>query len=193
MDLTFLQIVEIIAALTAAIGATLIMFPRRSGWAFLLVSGLLYILLFAYNKLYATLLLQMGFASLSFYGLINWSKNVEKAVNFCPVIPSFKIVLRDLLFAAVGSFFWAEILAHFTDDPHPYIDGLLSIYAMLAQYWMSRAFFCHWILWLFADSAYASFLFFCHLPLSALLYAYLALLSIVGLIHWNNLRKKNRV
>ncbi|QCE33265.1 nicotinamide mononucleotide transporter [Acetobacteraceae bacterium] len=192
MGLSILQIIELFASLSAAIGATLIMFPRRSGWLFLLMSGLLYIFIFGYNKLYATLALQLGFASLSLYGLISWSKKSQAPQDFCPLIYSPLYILRDLSLAALGSFLWAELLAHVTDDPHPYWDGTLSIYAMLAQYWMSRAYLCHWILWLVADGAYATSLFCWGLPMSGLLYAYLALLSIVGLFHWSRILRQKR-
>lgn len=190
MGLAPLQLIELTASIAAAIGATLIMFPRRSGWAFLLLSGLLYLFIFFYNKLYATFALQIGFASLSLYGLISWSKKSGQAQPFRPLIHPLPLILRDICFAILGSLFWVGILTYFTDDPHSYLDGTLSICAMLAQYWMSRAFLCSWILWLIVDSCYGAALFCWHLPMSGLLYSYLGILSIAGFFHWHNLLKK---
>ncbi|QCE33266.1 nicotinamide mononucleotide transporter [Acetobacteraceae bacterium] len=185
MILPNLYTIELIAAINCAIGSTLLILPRISGWFFLLISAVLYAAVFGAHHLYANLTLQIIFSFINLYGWICWSFPDQKQPQKWQAISLEPLsIFRDSTLTLIGGIGIGFFLKNFSDDPAPWMDGLLSGFSLLAQYWMARSFICCWPLWIIVNSCYALQLLFWHLPFSAILFTYLALISVPGWRKW---------
>ena len=153
-------------------------------WPITLVADVLYLVVFYRAQLLSDALLQVFFVAFTLYGWWHWWRGVrqEGEVRVAP------LALRSLLLAlaagAAGSFVLGE-LAKRLHAALPYLDATLASYSLVASWWQARKHTANWWLWIVVDLIYIGEYVYKDLWLTAVLYAGLTGLAVLGLRDWN--------
>jgi nicotinamide mononucleotide transporter len=183
-----------IAAFTLALAmvlASLRVHPLT--WPLAITSSLLYALLFADGKLYGEALLQFFYVAAAVWGWWQWLRG--RGAQGGPLVVH-RLGRRGTLAAGaltLGAWPLAgAALDRLTDSPVPYADALATVGSIGGQILLGRKVIENWPWWL-AVNVFSAGLFASRgLWLTTLLYALLAVLSVIGWSTWLRLEGRAR-
>jgi nicotinamide mononucleotide transporter len=174
---------ELASAITAVLGIWLTTKRRLLCWPVTLVSIVLYMLVFFRVKLYSDALLQVFFVVFTFYGWWNWWRGVQQEGEV-RVLP---LTLRSMLAALAAGLAGCFVLGNLAERIHaalPHLDATLMSYSLVASWWQARKHIANWWLWILVDIVYIGEYIYKDLWPTAVLYAVLVILAILGLRDW---------
>lgn len=174
---------EIIGFVVSLAYVWLLIREQRAGWVLCILSGLLYILIYAQAKLYSDAELQLLYIAIGVYGYYSWNSRKEDEV---PVInrATNPVFIRCILVVLLMTLLWGGLHSRFTDASYPYIDALLCSTCIVAQWMMVRKYFQCWYLWIFAGIGYIWMYATKELLTTTVLYAIYSALNIKGYKDW---------
>jgi nicotinamide mononucleotide transporter len=175
--------VELAGFLTTAVGIWLATKRLLVSWPVVLAADIFYFVVFYQARLYSDALLQVFFLLFTLYGWWHWWRGVreEGEVRVEPLaLPSMLIALAA---GAVGSLLLG-VLAKRMHAALPYLDSALTSYSLVASWWQARKQIANWWLWIVVDLIYIGEYLYKDLALTALLYAGLVVLAVLGLREW---------
>jgi nicotinamide mononucleotide transporter len=156
--------------------------------------GIINIVAFFYTfymvKLYANAVLQIVFFILTVIGWYVWlTKKGKHKVR--PTRHAYRIEYVFLVASAVvGTLLWAPSLQQ-AGDPTPYVDALVTVLSIVAQYLMSYKVLENWYVWIFSDLLSISMFMYTHLYVTAAVYVVFLTISVGGLMVWKKEMTKN--
>lgn len=155
-----------------------------------IINVLIYAFLFSSNgiRLYADAFLQIIYLILLIYGWIRWKKN-KIEINFPISINSF-FLTRLLVFCIPAFFILGLFLANYTNASLPWLDALLTIISLAAQWMIAKKMIENWALWIAVNIVYVPLYIYKGLHLTAILYFIFLVLAFKGLSEWKKLSKK---
>lgn len=149
-----------------------------------LVALTMYTWLFYGAKLYAESLLQIVCFVLMVYGWYEW---LHGGANRQP-LPVTRTPrwawLAGIVSGIVGSAIVIAAQLRYTDNPSPYVDSSLLVWSLVAQWMTARKWIENWILWVIINTISIPLYVTRGLTITAVLYAGLWLLAIVGYVQW---------
>jgi nicotinamide mononucleotide transporter len=156
------------------------------GWLCAATSSLLYLVLFAQNKLYGDAALQVFFAGMSLWGWVQWLRGVHpdgSALRITHI--SAGTLWRDAciwlaLVGAIGLF-----LQHFTDTDVPWWDAVPTAGSVVATVWVARKYMENWLAWMGINAISVSLYAYKGLWLTVLLYLLLIAMAVWGWRVWH--------
>jgi nicotinamide mononucleotide transporter len=174
---------ELLGAVTAAAGIALTAKRLLLCWPVTLVSIVLYMLVFLRARLYSDALLQLFFVFFTLYGWWHWLRGVhqEGEVRVAPLAP------RHLALALAMGVAGSVALGSLAERIHaalPHLDATLMSYSLVASWWQARKHIANWWLWIVVDLVYIGEYIYKDLWPTAILYAVLVALAVVGLRDW---------
>lgn len=174
---------ELAGAITAALGIWLTTRRLLICWPITLISIFLYMVVFYRAGLFSDALLQVFFVVFTVYGWWHWWRGVrqEGAVRVVPLERS-SLVLAIAL--GVPGSFALGVLAKHLHAALPYLDAVLMSYSLVATWWGARKHIANWWLWIAVDTVYIGEYIYKNLWPTALLYAGLVGLAVLGLRNW---------
>ncbi len=174
---------ELAGAITAALGIWLTTRRLLICWPVTLVSIFLYMVVFFRAGLLSDALLQVFFVVFTFYGWWYWWRGFrqEGVVRVVP-LPLPNLVIAAVLGVA-GSYMLGSLAKHL-HAALPYLDATLMSYSLVATWWQARKHIANWWLWIVVDLIYIGEYIYKDLLLTALLYAGLVGLAVLGLRDW---------
>ncbi len=174
---------EITGAITAALGIWLTTRRLLICWPVTLISIFLYMVVFYRAGLLSDALLQVFFVIFTFYGWWHWWRGMRRdgEVRVAPLRRSSLVVAVVL---GVPGSFALGILAKHLHAALPYLDAVLMSYSLVATWWQARKHIANWWLWIVVDAVYIGEYIYKDLWPTALLYAGLVGLAILGLRDW---------
>jgi nicotinamide mononucleotide transporter len=148
------------------------------------VALVMYTWLFFQAKLYAESLLQVICLVLMIYGWYEWlhggAQKTELPVTRTPRWAWGWGVASGVL----GSAIVIALQLRYTDNPSPYVDSSLMVWSLVAQWMTARKFLENWILWVLVNTVSVPLYVTRGLWITAVLYAALWGLAIVGYRQW---------
>jgi nicotinamide mononucleotide transporter len=148
------------------------------------VALVMYTWLFFQAKLYAESLLQVICLVLMIYGWYEWlhggAHRTELPVSRTPRWAWISGVTSGV----VGSAIVIAVQLRFTDNPSPYVDSSLMVWSLVAQWMTARKWIENWILWVVINTISVPLYVTRSLWITAVLYAGLWLLAILGYLKW---------
>ena len=174
---------ELTGAVTAALGIWLTIRRLLICWPVTLVSIFLYMVVFYRAGLLSDALLQVFFVIFTFYGWWHWWRGVRQEGVVC-IVPLQRSSLVAAVALGVPGSFALGILAKHLHAALPYLDAVLMSYSLVATWWQARKHIANWWLWIVVDTVYIGEYIYKDLWPTALLYAGLVGLAILGLRDW---------
>ncbi|MGA3334980.1 MAG: nicotinamide riboside transporter PnuC [Terracidiphilus sp.] len=158
-------------------------------WPVILLADFLYLAVFYRSRLFSDALLQVFFVVFTVYGWWNWWRGVraEGEVRVAPL--GVQACIVALVAGAFGSLLlgramlWLGGILHIT-VALPHLDAMLTSYSLVASWWGARKHIANWWLWIVVDLIYIGEYIYKDLLLTALLYAGLVGLAVLGLRNW---------
>ena len=158
-----------------------------------IINVLIYAFLFSSNgiRLYADAFLQIVYLILLIYGWIRWKKN-KIEINFPISINSF-FLTRLLVFCIPSFFILGLFLAYFTNASLPWLDALLTVISLAAQWMIAKKMIENWALWIVVNIIYVPMYIYKGLHLTSILYFIFLLLAFKGLSEWKKLSTNTHI
>lgn len=175
--------IELAGTITTVLGIWLTTKRLLICWPVVLVSDILYLVVFYQAKLFSDALLQVFFLAFTFYGWWHWWRGVvdEGEVRVVPL--SWRGWLAGLVVGAVGAVPLGWLMVH-VGAALPHLDATLTSYSLVASWWGARKHTANWWLWIAVDLVYIGEYIYKDLNMTALLYAGLVVLAVLGLRDW---------
>ena len=183
--------VELAGFITTSVGIWLTTKRLLICWPVVLAADIFYFAVFYQARLFSDALLQIFFLAFTLYGWWHWWRGVreEGEVRVAPLaLPSMLIALAA---GAVGSLLLG-VLAKRMHAALPYLDATLTSYSLVASWWQARKQIANWWLWIVVDLVYIGEYLYKDLMLTALLYAGLVVLAVLGLFEWRRAERASQ-
>lgn len=152
-------------------------------WPITLAADVLYLVVFYQARLLSDALLQVFFVFFTLYGWWHWWRGVQQEGEVR--IERLSIVNAAIAIAAgvVGTFILGAI-AKRLHAALPYMDASLASFSLVASWWEARKHIANWWLWIVVDVLYIGEYIYKDLWPTAILYAVLVALAVLGLREW---------
>jgi nicotinamide mononucleotide transporter len=175
--------VEIAGMATTVLGIWLTTKRLLICWPITLAADFLYLAVFYHARLFSDALLQVFFVAFTLYGWWHWWRGVieEGEVRVEPL--SARGWMGGLGAGAVGAVLLGWLMVR-VGAALPHLDAALTSYSLVASWWGARKHIANWWLWIFVDVVYVGEYMYKDLWPTALLYAGLVLLAVLGLRGW---------
>jgi nicotinamide mononucleotide transporter len=148
-----------------------------------LLADLLYLVVFYQARLLSDALLQIFFVAFTLYGWWHWWRGVieEGEVRVVPL--DVRGWIAGLAAGAVGAVLLGWLMER-VGAALPHLDAALASYSLVASWWQARKHNANWWLWIVVDLIYVGEYLYKDLRATALLYAGLVVLAVLGLRDW---------
>jgi nicotinamide mononucleotide transporter len=183
---------ELTGAVTTALGIWLT--TRRSllCWPIILIADVIYLVVYYHVLLLSDMLLQAFFFAFTIYGWWHWwrGKREEGEVRVVPL--PWKSLLIAVVLGVIGS----VSLGALTVRLHaalPYLDATLASFSLVGSWWQARRNIANWWLWIIVDTIYVGEYIYKDLWLTAVLYAGLVILAVLGLRDWRRAARSTQM
>jgi nicotinamide mononucleotide transporter len=175
--------VEIAGMATTVLGIWLTTKRLLICWPITLAADFLYLAVFYHARLFSDALLQVFFVAFTLYGWWHWWRGVieEGEVRVEPL--SARGWMGGLGAGAAGAVLLGWLMVR-VGAALPHLDAALTSYSLVASWWGARKHIANWWLWIFVDVVYVGEYMYKDLWPTALLYAGLVLLAVLGLRDW---------
>lgn len=152
-------------------------------WPVVLLADFLYLAVFYQSRLYSDALLQIFFVVFTLYGWWHWWRGVREEGEVRVVPLPFNSMIGAIVAGAAGSVLLGAIAVRLHASL-PHLDAVLASYSLVASWWGARKHLANWWLWIAVDLVYIGEYLYKDLWLTALLYAGLVGLAVLGLRDW---------
>lgn len=177
------NLLEASGVVTTLVGIWLTTRRSMLSWPFVLAADILYLLVFYRARLLSDTLLQVCFLAFTLYGWWNWARGVREEGEVRVVPLPLRSVILALAAGAAGSVALGTLAQHLHASL-PWLDATLTSLSLVASWWGARRHTASWWLWIAVDLAYVGEYLWKGLRMTALLYAALAGLAVLGLRDW---------
>jgi len=175
--------VELAGAVTTAVGIWLTARRNLLCWPITLAADLLYLVVFYRVQLLSDTLLQVFFIAFTLYGWFHWWRGVREEGEVRVVRLSRSSGLTAMALGVVGTVILG-VLAKRLNASLPYLDASLASFSLVASWWQARKHIANWWTWIIVDIVYVGEYIYKDLWLTAVIYAALVILAVVGLRDW---------
>ena len=152
-------------------------------WPITLVASVIYLIVYYRTMLLSDALLQAFFFVFTLYGWWNWRRGVRQDGE----VKISALTARNAIVAIAVGMAGSLVLGILAKRLHaalPWLDAVLASFSLVASWWQARKHIANWWLWIIVDLAYVGEYIYKNLWPTALLYALLACLAVLGLRDW---------
>ena len=152
-------------------------------WPVVLAADVFYLIVFYQARLFSDALLQIFFIVFTLYGWWHWWRGVrtDGDVRVEP-LPLSDLVLA--LAAGIGGSFLLGKIALQLHAALPHLDAALASFSLVGSWWQARKHIANWWLWIVVNLLYIGEYIYKGLWPTAVLYAALVVLAVLGLRDW---------
>ena len=174
---------EIAGFVTTVLGIWLTTRRTLICWPVTLAADIFYLIVFYRAQLLSDALLQIFFVAFTLYGWWHWWRGY-RAEGEVRVEP---LGLSNLVIAMIAGAMGSVVLGVAAKHLHaalPFLDATLTSFSLVASWWQARKHTANWWLWIVVDLTYIGEYLYKDLRATALLYAILTGLAVLGLRDW---------
>lgn len=152
-------------------------------WPIVLAADVIYLVVFYRARLLSDALLQIFFLAFTLYGWWHWWRGVrEEGEVRIEALPR-----KNAAIAVAAGIAGSFVLGAITVRLHaalPFLDAALTSFSLVASWWQARKHTANWWLWIVVDLIYIGEYIYKDLWATAVLYAILVGLAVLGLRDW---------
>ena len=160
-------------------------------WPVVLVSDVLYLMVFFRVRLYSDAMLQVFFLVFTLYGWWYWSRGVREEGEVRVERLTLAGLLAGLAAGAVGSVLLGLLMVRI-GAALPHLDAVLTSYSLVATWWQTRKHIANWLVWIAVDTVCIGEYIYKGLRPTAALYALLVALAALGLRDWQRAPQRSK-
>jgi nicotinamide mononucleotide transporter len=179
---------EIAGTIATLVGIWLTTRRILACWPVVLAADVIYLVVFYRARLFSDALLQVFFIVFTLYGWWHWWRGVREVGEVRVVPLGLKSLLMGLAAGAVGSVLLGLLMARI-GAALPHLDATLTSYSLVASWWQARKHTANWWLWIVVNMIYVGEYVYKSLLVTAVLYAVLIGLAVIGLLDWRRAAK----
>jgi nicotinamide mononucleotide transporter len=183
---------EIAGFVTTLVGIWLTTRRLLICWPVVLVSDILYLVVFYRARLFSDSLLQLFFVAFTLYGWWHWWRGVRDDGEVLVVPLGLRGLVAGLAAGAVGAVFLGWLMVR-VGAALPHLDAALASYSLVASWWQARKHTANWWLWIAVNAVYIGEYLYKNLMPTAVLYLLLMILAVMGLIDWQRAPVENQI
>lgn len=178
------SVAEIVAVILGVVAVYLS--TRQNVWTYPLgiVSVFLYIEIFYDVKLYADMGLQVFFIILQAYGWYEWLYGGENKTALRLSRIPFRTSVISTILVCIGTFVLGYTLHQLTDASLPYVDSLLAVLSMAAQWMLAKKYLENWNAWIAVNVGSIAMYGYKGLYFTMVLYGVYLVLAVMGYRAW---------
>ncbi|MGD0347488.1 MAG: nicotinamide riboside transporter PnuC [Terracidiphilus sp.] len=180
---------ELAGVVTTIVGIWLTTKRLLICWPIILLADFLYLVVFFQSGFFSDALLQVFFVVFTIYGWWHWWRGirVEGEVRVVPL--GVRACIVALVVGALGSLLLEPVMIWLGGILHktvalPHLDAMLASYSLVATWWGARKHIANWWLWIVVDLVYIGEYIYKDLWPTAMLYAGLVGLAVLGMRDW---------
>lgn len=174
---------ELAGFVATALGIWLTARRNMLCWPITLAADLLYLVVFYRVQLLSDTMLQVFFVAFTLYGWWHWHRGVRQEGEVRVVHLPRRNALLAIAAGAAGTIALGALTKRLGASL-PYLDALLASFSLVASWWQARKHIANWWAWIVVDALYVGEYIYKDLWLTAVLYALLVMLAVVGLRDW---------
>ena len=174
---------EVAGFVTTVLGIWLTTKRSMLCWPITLAADLFYLVVFYRAQLLSDALLQIFFLAFTLYGWWFWWRGYREEGEIRVVPLAIPSLLAAVAAGVAGSFVLGE-LAKRLHAALPFLDATLTSFSLVASWWQARKNTANWWLWIVVDLTYIGEYLYKNLRATAILYAILVALAVLGLRDW---------
>ena len=174
---------ELAGFITTGLGIWLTARRNLWCWPLTLAADVLYLVVFYRARLLSDSLLQLFFVAFTLYGWWHWWRGVQEEGEV-RVVPLGTVNMVLAIAAGVPGTIVLGFPARRLHAALPFFDAALASYSLVGSWWQARKHIANWWLWIVVDVLYVGEYIYKDLWLTAVLYAGLVVLAIIGLRDW---------
>jgi nicotinamide mononucleotide transporter len=175
---------ENVAAVITLVGIWLTTRRTLICWPVVLVSDVLYLIVFHRQNLKSDALLQIVFIGFTLYSWWNWARGVRPGGRVQVAPMRLRDLLSGLAVGALGSLVVGWLMARIGASL-PHLDAALAVFSLVASWWEARKHTANWWLWIVVDAVYVGEYLYKDMWTTAALYAGFVALAVLGLRDWH--------
>ncbi len=185
--------IEAIASILGLINIYFGIKEKAIFWILATVTAVMFFYIFFTSQLYAYMLLQVYYFSISIYGFYYWTKGTPKNNKKIPITH----ITKNWIAASTGGFivlyiFLSFILKKYTNSPVPFIDAFVTTASLFGAFFMMKKFIESWFIWIFSDIIAIILLFYKELYATTFLQTFYFIFAIIGYFEWKkSMQKQN--
>lgn len=165
---------------------------RQSRWMWFVgvLTGVAAVVVFARGHLYASMLLNLYYVLMSFWGMHTWRRDEAVLASVDAdksAIHLRRLNVRILSISALMMFAGTALLLlllRWLGDPMSSLDAGVAVLSAIATWWLSRSHISQWWLWIAADVCSTVLCLSQGLYWMSLLYGFYTISAAVGYWHW---------
>jgi len=180
--------VELAGALITWLGIWLTARRVLACWPVVLAADVLYLVVFYRARLYSDALLQVFFVVFTLYGWWHWWRGLREEGEVRVVPLSWRSIVSALAVGAAGSVLLGMLMARI-GAALPHLDAALASYSLVGSWWQARKNIANWWLWIVVNAIYVGEYIYKDLLVTAVVYAVLIVLAVIGLRDWQKAEK----
>jgi nicotinamide mononucleotide transporter len=184
--------IEVVGFVTALFGIWLTTRRLLIGWPVVLVSDVLYLVVFYRARLFSDALLQVFFVVFTLYGWWHWWRGVREDGEVRVVPLSLTELVAGLAAGAAGAILLGWLMVRI-GAALPYLDAALTSYSLVASWWQARKHTANWWLWIVVNVVYIGEYLYKNLVPTAVLYLLLVILAVMGLVDWRRAERTAQI
>ncbi len=175
--------VELAGFVTTAVGIWLTTRRLLICWPVVLAADILYLIVFYRARLLSDALLQIFFIAFTLYGWWHWWRGMREEGEVRVVPLPLSSLLCAVAAGIAGTFVVGAITTRL-NAALPYLDSALMSFSLVGSWWQARKHIANWWLWIIVDTLYIGEYIYKYLWVTAVLYAILVFLAVLGLRDW---------
>ncbi len=160
-------------------------------WFTGIVMPVIYLFVYYEAQLYADFGMQIYYIIAGFYGFLYWKlshKEKQQKLSISP-LPRYYFIPIVIALALLW-FALYEVLIHFTNSNVPVYDSFGNAVSIVGLWALSKKYIEQWLFWIVADVELAVLYAYKDIPFTAGLYAFYAVLAVVGYRKWKAIYRK---
>ncbi|UHA72481.1 nicotinamide riboside transporter PnuC [Paenibacillus sp. 481] len=184
--------IEIFASVVGVINVWLLARQKVINFLFGGIAVVCFMYIYFNSGLYAMVVLAALQLLFNIYGWYYWMKNKGEE----DVTPTIRLsakgylIWTSVILASWG--IWSYIQVKFTDASNPYLDALIAVIGLAAQYLLSKKILENWHLWILMNGISIVVYFYSGLYVLIMLAVINLILCIDGLIEWKQHHEANQ-
>jgi nicotinamide mononucleotide transporter len=155
-------------------------------WILATLNAILFFIVFFNAKMYAYMLLQTYYITISIYGFYYWlkgsKKENQKKINISKISKK-NAIIASVAFVSIY-FIIVIILKNFTNSKIPFADSFMTTSSMLAAFFMMKKWIESWYIWIISDVIITIILFSQCLYAAGILQIFYWIFAIIGFLQW---------